>query len=80
MNIGEAIQQNPGFLKLRKIQAAQKIAKTVSVLIAHSLWQNQITHCCEEFHSCGLIDSHKFTNHWSYNWTLVMAPGLAIIY
>lgn len=33
MNIGEAIQQNPGFLKLRKIQAAQKIAKTVSVLI-----------------------------------------------
>lgn len=30
--IGEAIQQNPGFLKLRKIQAAQKIAKTVSKL------------------------------------------------
>lgn len=30
--IGEAIQQNPGFLKLRKIQAAQKIAKTVSIL------------------------------------------------
>nr|XP_022346063.1 prohibitin-2-like [Crassostrea virginica] len=28
--IGEAIQQNPGFLKLRKIQAAQKIAKTLA--------------------------------------------------
>lgn len=28
--IGEAMRQDPGFLKLRKIRAAQKIAKTVS--------------------------------------------------
>ena len=29
--IGEAIKENPGYLKLRKIRAAQQIAKTVSV-------------------------------------------------
>lgn len=28
--IGEAIKENPGYLKLRKIRAAQEIAKTVS--------------------------------------------------
>ena len=32
MNVGEAIALNPGYLKLRKIRAAQAIAKTVSVL------------------------------------------------
>lgn len=40
-NIGEAIQQNPGFLKLRKIQAAQKIAKTVSKFI----WNKLLCNC-----------------------------------
>lgn len=30
MHIGEAIAMNPGYLKLRKIRAAQHIAKTVS--------------------------------------------------
>lgn len=29
--IGEAIKENPGYLKLRKIRAAQHIAKTVSL-------------------------------------------------
>lgn len=27
--LGEAVSQNPGFLKLRKIRAAQSIARTV---------------------------------------------------
>lgn len=31
--VGEAIALNPGYLKLRKIRAAQQIAKTVSVFI-----------------------------------------------
>ena len=30
MHIGEAIAMNPGYLKLRKIRAAQSIAKTVA--------------------------------------------------
>lgn len=31
--IGEAVKENPGYLKLRKIRAAQHIAKTVSETI-----------------------------------------------
>jgi len=31
-NVGEAISKNPGFLKLRRIRAAQNIAKTVRSL------------------------------------------------
>lgn len=29
--LGEAVSQNPGFLKLRKIRAAQSIARTVCI-------------------------------------------------
>lgn len=34
IHLGEAIGQNPGYLKLRKIRAAQNIARTVSLQVA----------------------------------------------
>jgi hypothetical protein len=34
--IGEAIAKNPGYLKLKKIRAAQNIARTVSLLILNN--------------------------------------------
>ena len=30
--LGEAVSQNPGYLKLRKIRAAQSIARTVIII------------------------------------------------
>ena len=43
-HVGEAISKNPGFLKLRRIRAAQNIAKTVRHLFLRSLisWLNVI--------------------------------------
>lgn len=35
--IGEAIRENPGYLKLRKIRAAQQISKTVSDTLLSTL-------------------------------------------
>lgn len=35
--LGDAISKNPGYLKLRKIRAAQNIARTVSVYIFNIL-------------------------------------------
>ena len=35
--IGEAISKNPGYLKLKKIRAAQNIAKTVSYSLCNHL-------------------------------------------
>jgi hypothetical protein len=45
--LGEAVSQNPGYLKLRKIRAAQSISRTVSwdecvLVILHS-WHESIT-------------------------------------
>ena len=42
MHVGKAIRENPGYLKLRKIRAAQAIAHTVCWL-AKNCWE------------CGLI-------------------------
>lgn len=33
MHLGIAISQNPGYLKLRKIRAAQNISRTVSFIV-----------------------------------------------
>ena len=45
--VGQAISTNPGYLKLRKIRAAQNIARTVSFctlkLLAIYPWTNSIT-------------------------------------
>lgn len=31
--LGEALKDNPGYLRLRKVRAAQKIARTVNILL-----------------------------------------------
>lgn len=40
MKIGEAVGHNPGYLKLRKIRAAQSIARTVSLIFFSSCHRN----------------------------------------
>jgi hypothetical protein len=36
--LGQAVSQNPGYLKLRKLRAAQSISRTVSLVILHIAW------------------------------------------
>ena len=47
--IGEAISVNPGYLKLRKIRAAQSISRTVSAFT--SIIESKAKVCCQYYTS-----------------------------
>lgn len=38
--LGLAVSRNPGYLKLRKIRAAQSIARTVIIILFYIFWHN----------------------------------------